>query len=263
MVKFFVPDAGEYAVDPNASIAELSQLYRQARKRAGIEEPKPEFGLGEIAERSLKRGLEQTKIGYGDLLPALGASIFGRDDIAKRQMEEAAASQQALEETIPSLYKSYEDVKTLGDVPKYAVETLGESAFDVLTSLVPGGAGAVAGRIGAQQAARQALAGAARQGLGREAAVKAAQEAAEKSATRGLLTGTYLGSYAQTAPEVFQNIYQETGAFNPTVAALYGGLSAALDSIVPAKVMNQLGTVGKGALIREMVKESGADPKVW
>lgn len=259
-----VPGVGRVPVPDDYSFEQILDLREQLQKKSGIEpDLTPQFGLGELLGRGFERGVERTKIAFGDVLPAMIGSGLGYEDFAKRQMEEAAASEQALQERLPARYKSYEDIKGLGDIPGYAVETLGEAAPDVLTSLVPGGVGATIGRVGAQQAARQALAGAARQGLAREAAVQAAQEAAEKSATRGLLTGTYLGSYAQTAPEVFQNIYQETGAFNPTVAALYGGLSAALDSIVPAKVMSQLGTVGKGALIREMVKESGADPKVW
>lgn len=259
-----VPGVGRVPVPDDYSFEQILDLREQLQKKSGIEpDLTPQFGLGELLGRGFERGVERTKIAFGDVLPAMIGSGLGYEDFAKRQMEEAAVSEQALQERLPARYKSYEDIKGLGDIPGYAVETIGEAGPDILTSLFPGGAGAVAGRIGAQQAARQALAGAARQGLAREAAVKAAQEAAEKSATRGMLAGTYLGSYAQSAPEVFQNIYQETGAFNPTVAALYGGLSAALDSILPATVMNQLGTVGKGALIREMVKESGADPKVW
>jgi len=259
-----VPGVGRVPVPDDYTFEQILDLREQLQKKSGVEpDLTPQFGLGELLGRGFERGVERSKIAFGDVLPAMIGSGLGYEDFAKRQMEEAAASEQALQERLPARYKSYEDIKGLGDIPGYAVETLGEAGPDILTSLLPGGAGAVAGRIGAQQAARQALAGAARQGLTREAAVQAAQEAAEKSATRGMLAGTYLGSYAQSAPEVFQNIYEETGAFNPTVAALYGGLSAALDSILPAKVMSQLGTVGKGALIREMVKESGADPKVW
>lgn len=259
-----VPGVGRVPVPDDYTFEQILDLREQLQKKSGIEpDLTPQFGLGELLGRGFERGVERTKIGFGDVLPAMVGSAFGYEDYAKRQMEEAAASEQALQERLPARYQSYQDVKSLTDVPGYVVETIGESAPDVLTSLVPGGVGATVGRIGAQQAARQALMGAARQGAAREVAVKAAQEAAEKSATRGMLAGTYLGSYAQNAPEVFQNIYQETGEFNPTVAALYGGLSAALDSIVPAKVLDQLGTVGKGALIREMVKSSGADPKVW
>lgn len=259
-----VPGVGRVPVPDDYTFEQILDLREQLQKKSGIEpDLTPQFGLGELLGRGFERGVERFKIGFGDVLPAMVGSAFGNEEYAKRQMEEAAASEQALQERLPARYQSYQDVKSLADVPGYVVETIGESAPDVLTSLLPGGVGATVGRIGAQQAARQALMGAARQGAAREVAVKAAQEAAEKSATRGMLAGTYLGSYAQNAPEVFQNIYQETGEFNPTVAALYGGLSAALDSILPAKVLDQLGTVGKGALIREMVKSSGADPKVW
>jgi hypothetical protein len=75
--------------------------------------------------------------------------------------------------------------------------------------------------------------------------------------------GVYLGSFAQTAPEVFENIYQETGKFEPGVAALAGGFSAVLDSALPAGVLNSLGKTGKLKVIEQMAKESGAAPKVW
>jgi len=259
-----VPGVGRVPVPDDYTFDQIFDLREQLQKKAGLEPDIPQqFGLGELAGRAFERQYERAKIGFGDVIPAMFGSAFGYDEYAKRQMEEAAKSEQALQERIPEIYKTYQDVETGKDALGYAAEALGGGAFDVLTSLVPGGVGATLGRVGAQTAARQALAGAARQGLAREAAVKAAETAAERSATRGMLAGTYLGSYAQNAPEVFQGIYQETGKMEPAVAALYGGLSSALDSILPAKVLDQLGTVGKGALIREMVKESGADPKVW
>lgn len=259
-----VPGVGRVPVPDDYTFDQILSLREQLQKKAGLEpDLTPQFGLGELASRGFERGLERTKIAFGDVIPAMVGSGLGFEDYAKRQMEEAAKSEQALQERLPAMYKSYEDIKSLGDVPGYAAETFGEVGPDILTSLIPGTLGAQFGRVAAQTAARQALAGAARQGLEREVAVKAAEAAAERSATRGMLAGTYLGSYAQNAPEVFQGIYQETGKMEPAVAALYGGLSSALDSILPAKVLDQLGTVGKGALIREMVKESGADPKIW
>ena len=259
-----VPGVGRVPVPDDYTFDQILDLREQLQKKAGLEpDLTPQFGLGELASRGFERGVERTKIAFGDVIPAMVGSGLGFEDYAKRQMEEAVASEQALQGRLPAMYKSYEDIKSLGDVPGYAAETFGEVGPDILTSLIPGTLGAQFGRVAAQTAARQALAGAARQGLAREAAVKAAETAAERSATRGMLAGTYLGSYAQNAPEVFQSIYQETGKMEPAVAALYGGLSSALDSILPAKVLDQLGTVGKGALIREMVKESGADPKIW
>jgi hypothetical protein len=75
--------------------------------------------------------------------------------------------------------------------------------------------------------------------------------------------GVFMGSFAQNAPEVFENIYQETGKFEPGVAALAGGFSAVLDSVLPVGVLNSLGSYGKLKVIEQMAKESGAAPKVW
>lgn len=256
-----IPGVGPREVPDNLSIEDKLRLMTQLQSEAGIQ-AKPQFGLGELFTRGVERGYERTKSTFGDVLPAMVASAFGADEYAKKQMEEARASQEELERRLPAMYKSYKDIGGVKDFLGYAVETLGEVAPDIATSLVPGGVGAVVGRGIATQAARQALTGAARQGLAREAAVGAAEKAAEKAASRGMLAGTYLGSYAQNAPEVFQSIYEETGSMNAPVAALYGGLSAALDSILPAKVLDQLGTAGKGALIRNLAEAQGAAPSV-
>jgi len=256
-----IPGVGPREVPDNLSIEDKLRLMTQLQSEAGIQ-AKPQFGLGELFTRGVERGYERTKSTFGDVLPAMVGSAFGADEYAKKQMEEARASQEELERRLPAMYKSYKDIGGVKDFLGYAAETLGEVAPDIATSLVPGGVGAVVGRGIATQAARQALTGAARQGLAREAAVGAAEKAAEKAASRGMLAGTYLGSYAQNAPEVFQSIYEETGSMNAPVAALYGGLSAALDSILPAKVLDQLGTAGKGALIRNLAEAQGAAPSV-
>lgn len=87
--------------------------------------------------------------------------------------------------------------------------------------------------------------------------------AVEAGAKKGMYGGVFMGSFAQNAPEVFEGIYQETGKFEPGVAALAGGVSAMLDSVVPANVLSQLGGYGKLKVVQELAKDSGAAPKVW
>jgi hypothetical protein len=72
-----------------------------------------------------------------------------------------------------------------------------------------------------------------------------------------------MGSFAQNAPEVFEGIYQETGKFEPGIAALAGGIGAVLDSALPAKIFDGLGKYGKLKVIEELAKDSRAAPKVW
>ena len=142
---------------------------------------KPDYTMGEIISRGLRRGTKQLGATFGDLIPAMGASALGFEDYAKKQMGEYADTQREIAETMAPQYKSMSDVKGIGDIIPFALETAVEQVPNIATSLVPGvGAGALAARAGLGMA-------------GKAAAVNA---------------GTFLGAYAQNAPEIFQNVYQ-------------------------------------------------------
>jgi hypothetical protein len=103
-----------------------------------------------------------------------------------------------------------------------------------------------------------ALAGeAATAGLGEQAAALAAKAAAQKQVAS--YVGTYLGSYAQNAPEVFQNIYQDSGKLAPAAAALFGTASAALDSFLPASLMRNITGPLKVGIVEKILERSGMD----
>ena len=91
----------------------------------------------------------------------------------------------------------------------------------------------------------------------------AIKEAGEAAGRTGMYGGVYLGSLAQNVPEVFQNIYEETGEFQPLISGLAGGLAALLDSVVPGQVMDRFGSYGKLKAVEAMAKQSGAAPSVW
>ena len=226
--------------------------------------PKPEVGIGTLLKRGAMRGFGETGIALGDVLPAMGASALGFDDYAKRQMGEAAASRQELEQKYPTQFKSYTEVGSPYEALQFAAETGGELLPTALTAMVPGiGAEALAGRAAARGAMGAAMEAGPLSMAGRAAAETAAKEAAQVAGKRAMYGGVYLGSFAQNAPEVFQSIYQETDKMEPGIAALAGGLSSVLDAIVPGKVLSDLGGYGKLKVIEKMAKESGAAPKVW
>ena len=226
--------------------------------------PKPDVGIGTLLKRGFMRGVGETGIALGDVLPAMGASALGFKDYAQQQLGEAAASRAELEAKYPTQYKSYTEVEGLGDILPFAAETLGELGPTALTALIPGaGAGVLGSRIAARGAMGAALEAGPLSRAGLAAAEATAKKAGEVAGKRAMYGGVYLGSFAQNAPEVFEGIYRETDKMEPGIAALAGGLSSILDAIVPGKVLGELGGYGKLKVIEKLAKESGAAPKVW
>jgi len=240
-----------------AQLAALQQKY-------DFKLPKPEVGIGTLLKRGFMRGMGETGIALGDTLPAMGASALGFDEYAQRQLGEADASRQALEAKYPTQFKSYTEIESPYEALQYGVETLGELGPTALTAMVPGvGAGAVGSRLAASGAMKAAQSVGPLSLAGRAAAETAAKQAGQIAGKRAMYGGVYLGSFAQTAPEIFESIEQETGKMEPGISALAGGLSAVLESIVPGKLLGDLGNYGKMKVIEQMAKNSGAAPKVW
>ena len=214
---------------------------------------KPDYTLGESLTKGVKRGVTQLGSTFGDVVPAMVGSALGFDDYAKRQMEEAAQTQQEIAATNAPEFQSYKDVHGLYDAAKFAAQVTGEQLPNLAVSLVPGvGAEMLAGR------GALALAGeAATAGLGEQAAALAAKAAAQKQVAG--YVGTYLGSYAQNAPEVFQNIYQDSGKLAPAAAALFSTASAALDSFLPASLIKNVTGPLKVGIVEKILERSGMD----
>lgn len=218
------------AAGDKASAARLAQIANQI---INPESAIPvDYTMGEILGKGVKRGFKRLGSTFGDVLPAMGASALGFEDYAKKQMAEAAATEQEIAQTMAPQYKSLADVKGVGDYVPFALETVAEQAANIGTSLVPGvGAGALAARAGLGAA-------------GKAAAVNA---------------GTFLGAYAQNAPEVFQNVYEQTGQLAPGASALFGAGAAALDSILPASLARRLSGPVKAGIVEKVLEKSGMD----
>jgi hypothetical protein len=212
-----------------------------------------EVGLGEAFGIGLERGVGRFGSTITDIIPALAGSAVGADEYAQRQLEEAAVKEAALPAPV---FESYKDVGGIGDAAKFVLETVGEQVPNLgmaLGTALTGGAAA------------PALLG------GRALATKAATEAAKREAAKlvakqsaaGQFAGAAFGSYALNAPEVFQNIYQETGEFAPGTALLFGAAAASLDSILPAAIARNISAPVKAEATRKkLLLRSGMKPSV-
>jgi len=255
------PKVGDVSFPDDLSPAQFNSLVYRLAEKYDFPAPKPEASLGTIFKRGAMRGLGELGIAAGDTLPAMIGTAVGANEYAERQLAEAQTSREQLEEKYPTRFRSYKEVKGPGDALEFVAETGGELVPTAATAIIPGvGLGAVGSRVVGGAALRAATAGVA----GREAlAAPIVKAAAAQGAKRGMQAGVFLGSYAQTAPEIFENIYRETGQLEPSISALYGGLSAVLDSVLPAQTLSTLGGYGKAKIIAEMAKNSGAKPSVW
>lgn len=256
-----LPKVGNVEFPDNLSPEQFDNLVGRLAEKYDFSLPKPDVGLGEIAKRGFMRSLGETGIALGDTIPAMVSSFVGGDkEYAERQMKEAETSRQLLQQKYPTRFKSYKDINSPFEAIEYGAETLGELTPTVATSIIPGVGAEIAGSRLAGGAAFKAATAA---GVPTRAGLAGVETAAKAGAKKGMYGGVFMGSFAQNAPEVFENIYQETGKFEPGVAALAGGFSAVLDSVLPVGVLNSLGSYGKLKVIEQMAKESGAAPKVW
>jgi len=275
-------------------LASTKKYDTNAARAAGIDDwsiiqelNKPEPGLGTLFSRGVGRSVGELGVTAGDVLPALVAGAVLPDEKARpfveRQLKEAAKTREELEKKYPTKYKSYKDVEDIGSGAGYVAERVGELVPDIGPSLVTGLVGRYAGKRMAREAADKTanelaqktelelLEGGA-ENIAEKTAYKnvadrVGREAAEKLtrdyANRGLNAGVFLGSYAQNAPEIFENIYQETNDIGSAGALLFGGLSSYLDSYLPSKILTDFGAFGKSKIMAEMLKDSGAAPAVW
>jgi len=218
------------------------------------QEPSKDTGVLSMIGRGVARGAKQTGSALFDVLPALAASAVGADEYAARQMEEAAQTQKEIEQKYGARYKSLSDVKGIGDYIPFALETLAEQVPNIATALVPGaGLGVAGGRMAATAAAKKLAEREATEAGTKYAAMKTAQ-----GVSRGQMGGAFLGSYALNAPEVFENIYEETGGqMEPGAALLAGSVSAALDAVLPAYLLNKLTPGVKAGVVERLLEKSG------
>ena len=197
------------------------------------------YTVGQTLGKAFDRGTRRISSSFGDIIPAIGASALGFDDYAEKQLGEAEQSEAYIQRNLAPKYPSYKDVDGVGSALEFAGETVFEQFPNLATMLVTGGVGTGAARIGAAKLGAKALA---------------------KREAVGQGTGVYLGSYALNTPEIFQNIYQETGQLAPGASLLFGAAAAGLDSVLPANILKGMTPAVKAAVAKEVLKKSGMRP---
>lgn len=256
---------GPENVDKNALFQTANQLYEQDENRRLRKEYGPGL-LGTLGESAV-RGAQQLGVIGGDVIPAMVGKALGFEGYAKRQMEEAAKSQQEIFAARPPIYESYKEPETVYQGIQFGAQVLGEQIPNIATALIPGlGGGALAGRAAlstvgkslATQAAERGLAGEAATAFVTEGMKRAAPQIAAK-AQLGSDVGVFLGSYAQNAPEIFQNVFEKTGEMDVSTSLLFGAGAAALDSVLPAQLARQMTGPLKTGIVEKVLEKSGMD----
>ena len=237
-----------------------------------------DLGIGQLVSGGFSRGIERLKGTAFDLVPALGASIIGKDEYAKGQLKEYKDRMGAEEAINPTAFKTYKDIGGVGDAFSFGAETLGEIGPDIISFMLGAGVGTVAGKTIAKKSLEKAVTAqaaetAAKQGLTKEAtdelkdrlsarAIQGAvgQKATEIGANVGLQTGLWGTSLGTNIPDVFNSIYENTGSLEPGIALTIGSLVGALDTYLPNKILKQLGPKGKERVAEMMANKSELIP---
>ena len=263
-----LPKLGPVRFKDNISDEEFQAALNHLSTKYDFELPKRDYGLMGSFTKGVSRGATRMGETFGDVLPALGASALGFDEYAQKQLAEAKATEEKLARENPAQFESYKQVGGVRDAAKYALETLGEVTPDIAGMIASGGVGSTIAKRGATKLAEKELAaitpglvetGASAEELAQVAGRVGAESLAKKQA-QGQGVGVYLGSYAMNAPEVFQSIYNDSGQLAPGASLLFGSVSAALDSVLPASVLRSMSPAAKVKVTEEILKQSGMRP---
>jgi hypothetical protein len=262
MAKFTVstPDGSKYDIEAPEGATQEDVIQQVAQYHEANKELPRDYTLGETVSKGVTRGAKQIGSALFDVLPAMVGSAVGAKDYAARQMEEARQTQEEINQKYAPEFTSYKDVHGIGQGLKFGLETVSEQLPNIATMLIPGGVGGALARRGVVAGAEKAAAAA---GASEAETLLARQAALQTAAARqqvGQNVGIYLGSFSQNAPEVFQNIYNETGELEPGAALLFGSVSAALDSALPASIMRKLTGPAKIGLVEKVLEKSGMQP---
>jgi hypothetical protein len=249
--------------------AEAQRMADAVAERLTYKPDYRDLGIGQLMYGGFRRAASGLGSTVTDLLPALAGSVFGQDEYARQQLEEAAQKRKEIQERFPTAVSSYKDIQGIGDIPEYVAESLGELTPDILAMLTGAGAVGALGRRaavkGIERAAAETIAkrqldeaaGAAYKERLTERAAPLITKAGQQAQNVGLY-GTSLGL---NAPDTFQNIFEKTGSLEPGIALAFGAAQSALDSIVPAQVLRQFSPAVKARAAAELAQQSSVVPQ--
>jgi hypothetical protein len=226
-----------------------------------IDPSRPDYGLGELASKSLQRGFKRTSSLIGDVIPAIGLSALGFDEAARRQMMEAQATEEAIQRDLPAQFPDFRDVQWTNplDVGKFVIEAMGENATNLIPVL---GLGAYGTKKGAEIGAKSAYKNLINKNTTKAAEAKIISAARKKGANVGQVGGVFLGSYSLNTPETFRGIYEETGNFEVGASLLAGVVNASLDSIFPVTLLRGFSQPTRATIVSKILQRSGMNPSL-
>ena len=282
MPQVTIPGIGNVNFPDAMSDQEIMAQARAMQEKANQSDFDPkDLGLGQLIKGGFGRSVEGLK-GFGaDVIPAIGASLIGKNQYAKDQLKEYSERMAAAEELYPTAYKTYKEIGGIGGILPFAAETIGELGPDIATFIGSGfGAGFVGKKLALSALEKQVRAEAAEFAAKKKLSAEAAQDYADRLVARtqagqigtrvagtgkdiGLKTGIGGASAAINIPDVFQSIYEDTGELAPGVALTIGSLVSALDTYLPTKILSQLGPKGKERIAAEMLKKSTVVPTTF
>lgn len=268
MPRVTIPGVGDVQFPDNMSRDEIMSRATAMQQQAS----QPEYSAkdlptSELIKGGFSRGIEGLKGTAFDLIPALGASIIGKQDYAREQLKEYADRMAAAEELSPTAYKSYKDVQGAGDILPFIGETIGELGPDALSFIGGAGIGTQIGKQVAKRGVKEIGEKIATRGMADEAAAalekRVVESAVKKGAQVGATTGLFGSSMATNVPDVFQSVYETTGNIEPGLALTIGPIVGMLDTYLPGKILSQLGPAGKARLAADLLNKSEVVPVNW
>ena len=239
-------NAGDTAAAQKLADALRSQMSAPDASASGL----PKRGLGGTFSGGFNRGMSRLGSTFTDIIPAIAGSAIGADEYAQEQLAEAEEKQRVSAMLDPPQFQTFKEVDGLRSGLGFAAETMAEQVGNMGVALATGltGGAAAPALLGGRALASAATTGAARS--------LAAKTVAQQAAT-GTAAGAYLGSYALNAPEVFENIYRETGETAPGTALLFSTLSAGLDAVLPAALASKMTGPLKLGVVQNLLARSG------
>jgi len=220
-------------VAPPPILPPVEEVVPEAVAEIPLEEdpidPEEELGILGTFTGGASRGFDRLGSTFTDIIPAIAGSAVGNEEYALEQLAEAEEKRRVSELENPTQFESYKEVEGVGDFSRFVSQVVGEQI----------------GNIGLVVGSGLAAMGA------------AATAPVSIPAGAALIGGTALGSYALNAPEVFENIYQETGETAPGVALLFGAGAAALDSVLPYGIAKTVSPQFKSGIVKTLLERSG------
>ena len=278
MPRVTIPGVGDVQFPDNLSRDEIMRQAEamQAKASEPVLDPK-DLPTSELIKGGFARTVESLKGSAFDIMPALGASLFGNDKYAKDQMEEYKQRMSNIEQEFPTAYQSYKDINSVGQAFDYGAETFGQLGPDVIAFMLGAGVGTTAGKVAAKKGLERAIEEhVASQNLPKAEADlllkrykdRATEgvlqkQALEHGADIGLKSGLWGSSLALNVPDTFNQIYQETGTLDPGLALTIGPLVSALDVITPERFIRQISPAGKKIIANELLQKSELVPLTW